>query len=239
MRDSGPRRRRYTPMKLPERARALQQYSPSSLGSMAPVLVITTGLGTIRIALLPGNVPVTVEYITKCVRAGLYNGRTFYRSDFVLQCGLHGSGVTHTFGDLPVNETTTGKTLSNTRGTCAIAHFDVPDCGNTEWFINLKDNTHLDSAYGGYCVFGHVIDDASFSVIDTIAQAVKGGTNTRIESMVVEEPTLSIVGAALEAGSAASADAKWLALEGDALVAAAKALVCTAAWTSWALRVAG
>ena len=50
-------------------------------------------------------------------------------SDFVIQFGLHGSGVTHTFGDLPVNETAQHVRLSNTRGTAAIAHWDVPDCG--------------------------------------------------------------------------------------------------------------
>ena len=34
--------------------------------------------------------PVTVAYIQKCVRDGLYDGATFYRSDFVIQCGLFG-----------------------------------------------------------------------------------------------------------------------------------------------------
>ena len=45
---------------------------------------------------------------------------------------------------------------SNVRGTCSVAHWDVPDCGNTEFFINLKPNPHLDEAYGGYCVFAAV-----------------------------------------------------------------------------------
>jgi len=47
-----------------------------------------------------------------------------------------------------VNETHQHKILSNTRGTVSIAHFDVPDNGNTEMFINLKPNAHLDKAYG-------------------------------------------------------------------------------------------
>jgi cyclophilin family peptidyl-prolyl cis-trans isomerase len=38
--------------------------------------------------------------------------------------------------------------VSNTRGTCSIAHWDVPDCGNTEFFVNLQPNAHLDEAYG-------------------------------------------------------------------------------------------
>ena len=74
----------------------------------------------------------TAEYIAKCVSAGLYNGTSFYRSDFVIQCGLYGSGKSNPYGDLPKNETFTGARVNNTRGTAAIAHFDVPDNGNTE-----------------------------------------------------------------------------------------------------------
>ena len=75
-----------------------------------------------------------------------------------------------------MNETSTGTVISNSRGTAAIAHWDVPDCGNSEFFINLGSNSHLDSAYGGYCVFAEVQDEASFSVVDAIAEAIaKGG----------------------------------------------------------------
>jgi cyclophilin family peptidyl-prolyl cis-trans isomerase len=108
----------------------------------------------------------------------------------VIQCGLHGSGVTHSFGDLSVNETFVGRRVSNTRGTAAIAHFDVPDNGNTEFFINLSPNTHLDVVYGGYCVFAEVDDEASFTVVDRIAAAVRCGTNVKILRAVVSEHKL-------------------------------------------------
>ena len=60
------------------------------------------------------------------------------------------------------------------------------DCGNTECFINLGDNAHLDEAYGGYCVFAEVaMDDAvSFATVDKIAAMVKSGQNTRIDRIV-------------------------------------------------------
>ena len=98
-----------------------------------------------------------------------------YRSDFVIQCGTHGLGRANPLGDLPVNETSTGVRVSNTRGTAAIAHFDVPDNGNSEFFINLQTNSHLDEVYGGYCVFAQVLEDdaASFAVVDKIAAAIK------------------------------------------------------------------
>ncbi|CAE8635821.1 unnamed protein product, partial [Polarella glacialis] len=103
-------------------------------------------------------------------------------SDFVIQCGLHGSGVSPP-GNLSRNETKDGGVISNTRGTCAIAHFDVPDNGNTEFFVNLQTNAHLDSVYGGYCVFAEVADDASFRVVDAIAQAVKERGSVKINSV--------------------------------------------------------
>ncbi len=149
-------------------------------------LVFETGLGRIVLRLRSDAAPRTVEYITQCVNAGLYNGRNFYRSDFVIQCGLYGSGITHSFGDLSSNETNSGVRISNTRGTCAIAHFDVPDNGNTEFFINLQANTHLDQAYGGYCVFAEVVGDDSFAVVDKIAKMVKAGSNVTILRITVD-----------------------------------------------------
>lgn len=51
---------------------------------------------------------------------------------------------------------------------------DVPDCGNSEIFINLGTNSHLDEAYGGYCVFATCEGDVeSLRVVDAIASAVK------------------------------------------------------------------
>ncbi|KAJ1640976.1 cyclophilin-like domain-containing protein [Pavlovales sp. CCMP2436] len=152
-----------------------------------PTLVIRTPLGSVRLELRPDAAPQTVAYISKCVRDGLYDGRAWYRSDFVIQCGLHGSGVHNPNGNLQVNETHTGPKVSNTRGTAAIAHFDSPDNGNTEFFVNLQANAHLDSVYGGYCVFAEVRDFASFAVVDAIAREVKGGAQTAIISMTIEE----------------------------------------------------
>lgn len=148
-------------------------------------IAISTALGVIRLKLRRDAAPETVEYISKCITAGLYDGRCFYRSDFALQCGLHGSAVENPFGDLSVNETKLHKRVSNTRGTAAVAHWDVPDCGNTEFFINMGDNPHLDDAYGGYCVFAEVdsADAASFAVVDKVAEQVKGGTKTVITKM--------------------------------------------------------
>ena len=135
-------------------------------------LIIATTAGTIKLVLRPDAAPKTCEYISKLVSTHkLYDGATFYRSDFVIQMGTHGTSKKAP-KDLHVNETHKAPKVSNTRGTAAIAHWDVPDCGNSEFFINLKSNGHLDDAYGGYCVFAEVADDASFAVVDKIAAAI-------------------------------------------------------------------
>ena len=147
-------------------------------------LQIATSIGSITLKLRKDAAPVTCEYIGKlCAKHKLYDGATFYRSDFVIQMGTHGLGRANPEGDLPVNETSQHVKLSNTRGTAAIAHWDVPDCGNSEFFINLGTNAHLDQAYGGYCVFAQVEDDASFATVDKIAAAVKAQGKVKIESV--------------------------------------------------------
>ena len=142
--------------------------------------------GNITLTLRADAAPKTVAHIAALVSDGLYNGCCFYRSDFVIQCGLQtaaGQNVNNPHPDLPVNETAQAPRVSNTRGTCAVAHWDVPDNGNSEWFINLKTNAHLDEAYGGYCVFAQVADDASFAVVDAIAQAILQGQKPEINSI--------------------------------------------------------
>jgi cyclophilin family peptidyl-prolyl cis-trans isomerase len=141
-------------------------------------LVLTTPLGEIALALLRDAAPATAAHVARLAESGAYNGAaSFYRSDFVIQFGLHGSGRKSAFGPLAVNESGLPGRVSNLRGTAAVAHWDVPDCGDSEAFINLSDNAHLDAAYGGYCVFARVLetDAASWATVAAIAAAVKKG----------------------------------------------------------------
>ncbi|CAB9501538.1 cis-trans isomerase [Seminavis robusta] len=152
---------------------------------MPSSLVLRTDLGEITLRLLPESAPQTVAYVSKLVDSKIYNGTSFYRSDFVIQFGLHPKKNPH--GDMTVNETTYNGVVSNARGTAALAHFDVPDCGSSEVFINLSDNPHLDAAYGGFCVFARVENDpASFATVDAIAAAVKQQGTVGIREIVLQ-----------------------------------------------------
>uniref|UniRef100_A0A7S4GCQ1 peptidylprolyl isomerase n=1 Tax=Eutreptiella gymnastica TaxID=73025 RepID=A0A7S4GCQ1_9EUGL len=148
--------------------------------------------------LRPDLAPQTCQYISKIVSDGLYNGCCFYRADFVIQAGLTkatGGNVANPYGRLTVNESKG----HNGRGSVAIAHWDcvegcgtsctkhAPDCGGSEWFINLKDNAHLDTTWGGYCVFAEVADGNSMQVVDAIEKAKKSnGQNIPINRAVLQ-----------------------------------------------------
>jgi len=58
--------------------------------------------------------------------------------------------------------------LSNVRGSIAMQHPPgQPDGGHGDWFLNLADNPVLDTADGGFAVFGHVT--GGMDVVDEIA----------------------------------------------------------------------
>jgi cyclophilin family peptidyl-prolyl cis-trans isomerase len=118
-----------------------------------------------------------------------YAGCCFYRSDFVIQCGLQKSDGSSSANApaIAVNESKTGASLSNSRGTCAFGHWDVPDNGSSDWFINLQANPHLDAAYGGYAVFAEVEagDEVSFQTMDAIQAAILAGGKPLIRSVEV------------------------------------------------------
>ena len=144
----------------------------------AAFIVVETDIGDIVLRLRRDAAPETAKHIASLCSKGLYDSTSFYRADFVVQMGLHGTGKESP--SLAVNETNTGVRVSNTRGTAAVAHWDIPDCGKAEFFINLRNNAHLDEAYGGYCVFAQVEDDASFEAVDKLAQEIKAAGKVRV-----------------------------------------------------------
>src|SRR5688572_5645985 len=56
------------------------------------------------------------------------------------------------------NEYSVGRTFSNTYGTIAMARQPTrTNSASSQWFLNLKNNSFLDSVDGGFTVFGRVI----------------------------------------------------------------------------------
>ena len=144
-----------------------------------PYIEIVTTEGTIILELDGKQAPLTVGHVLKLVDAGFYDGLIFHRviSGFMAQTGAHTPDITLKEDDATIpNES--GNGLSNVRGTVAMARTSDPHSANSQFFINVADNSRLDPGkkmYGGtwgYTVFGNVIQ--GMEVVDKIVSVQTG-----------------------------------------------------------------
>jgi peptidyl-prolyl cis-trans isomerase A (cyclophilin A) len=167
---------------------------PQPQASPNPVVLLETTMGTIKVELFQAKAPLTVKNFLDYVGMGFYNGTIVHRIDFVIGMG----GYTENLTGRPTlaaikNESKNG--LKNVRGTLAMARYDNPDSATSQFFINLKNNAHLDpsGAEVGYAVFGKVIE--GMDVVDKIA-AVKTGnkgafSNIPLQNIVVKSAAVA------------------------------------------------
>ena len=144
-----------------------------------PYIEIVTTEGTIILELDGRQAPLTVAHILSLVDAGFYDGLIFHRviPGFMAQTGAHTPDITLKEDDRTVpNES--GNGLSNVRGSVAMARTSDPHSANSQFFINVADNTRLDPAKKasggtwGYTVFGSVIQ--GMDVVDRIVNVETG-----------------------------------------------------------------
>jgi len=154
-----------------------------------PVVALETTLGTIKVQLDPVKAPITTKNFVNYVNMGFYNGTIVHRIDFVIGLGGYTEALTgKQVGPAIKNESRNG--LKNLRGTLAMARYDDPNSATSQFFINLKDNSHLDPPAGGfgYAVFGKVIE--GMDVVDSIAKAKTGNKgpfrNIPLQTIVVK-----------------------------------------------------
>lgn len=144
-----------------------------------PHIEMVTSLGTIKLELDGKQAPLTVAHVLKLVDSGFYDGTVFHRviPGFMAQ----GGGYTPSLklkekGQTIANES--GNGLTNVRGTIAMARTNDPHSANSQFFINVADNSRLDptkSQYNGrwgYTVFGYVIE--GMEVVDAIVESKTG-----------------------------------------------------------------
>ena len=139
-----------------------------------PQIEVVTNAGTFRMELATKEAPRTVEHFLKLVDSGFYDGLIFHRviAGFMVQTGGYTPGLKLKEDDERlINES--GNAMSNVRGTVAMARLDDPHSANSQFFINLDDNSRLDPQKDpvrgrwGYTVFGYVV--AGMDVVDKIA----------------------------------------------------------------------
>lgn len=133
-------------------------------------------VGDLVFTLDPAKAPLTVDNFLRYVGEGFYDGTAFHRHvpGFVMQ----GGGYAAPLGSatLPAQKAThdpialeVGRGLSNLRYTVAMARTAVLDSATSQFFVNVVDNTFLDTSGGGYAVFGSIT--AGASVMDAMRAA--------------------------------------------------------------------
>jgi len=152
-----------------------------SAGVQADTLVrVSTSYGSFTVELFDEAAPDTVANFLGYVDRGDYARSLFHRSepDFVVQAGAYqwqrncATGMdpaTCSVASIPSQGNVRNEPgASNTRGTLAMAKLGgAPDSATSQWFVNLADNTDLDTQNGGFTVFGKVLGDG-LSVADAI-----------------------------------------------------------------------
>lgn len=167
-------------------------------------LSVTNGAGvsgTVVITLLPEYAPKTVANFLAYVNAGFYTNTIFHRHEagFVMQAGGYASPLAAT--DQPVHKAALYPPVdlevkvSNVLGTVAMARTSGLNSATSEFFINLDDNSFLDSSSGGYAAFGYI---TNFTTVNAMAQApcVAGAiVNTGLPASCLPVPNLVITSA--------------------------------------------
>jgi len=145
--------------------------APPSTPTQGKLVKLETMLGNITIELRP-DMPVTAGNFEKLVSQGFYNNTIFHRviDGFMIQggdptgTGRGGPGYVIQDEFMANNR--------NVRGTIAMANAG-PNTGGSQFFINLVDNSHLNTKHP---VFGKVVE--GMDVVDKIAK-VKTDPNDR------------------------------------------------------------
>ena len=143
-----------------------------------PQVALVTNVGEIQIELLPKFSPKHVNNFLALIDENFYVGLVFHRviPNFMIQAGGYTENLTYRPTNRSVaNESLNG--LKNRKYTVAMARLDHPDSGDTQFFINVGNNTHLDATPDGpgYTVFGRVISGRD--VIETIELVDTGISN--------------------------------------------------------------
>jgi peptidyl-prolyl cis-trans isomerase A (cyclophilin A) len=163
------------------------------LAAQAQKVKLSTTAGDIVVELDAAKAPKSVANFVQYVKAGHYTNTVFHRviDSFMIQ----GGGMTADLAEKPTRAPIpleAGNGLSNLRGTLAMARTGVPDSATSQFFINVVDNPRLDTAGGGYAVFGKVVE--GMDVVDKIRMVPVGNKgpyqNVPVTPVVIKQATL-------------------------------------------------
>lgn len=145
--------------------------------------VLHTSEGEIELELHPEDAPVTVSNFVGLAEDQFYDGLIFHRviDDFMVQGGdpegTGRGGPGYTFEDELESDHSFDRP-----GVLAMAN-SGPDTNGSQFFLTVTETTHLD---GQHTIFGHVADDGSQEVLDTIAQVETDAQDRPVSDLTLE-----------------------------------------------------
>ncbi|MEJ0039006.1 MAG: peptidylprolyl isomerase [Gammaproteobacteria bacterium] len=152
--------------------------APAAAIPVVSAVRVTTSMGTFVIEMQADRAPLTVQNFVRYVTEGFYTNTLFHRvvGSFVVQGGGYDASTlklksTH---DYVFNES--GNGLQNKRGSVGMARSGPPHSANSQFYVNLADNSELDPlpTRWGYTVFGQVIE--GMDVVEKMGVVATGST---------------------------------------------------------------
>jgi cyclophilin family peptidyl-prolyl cis-trans isomerase len=143
-----------------------------SFDVLPPQVTLSTNLGTMVVELNPTAAPVTVDNFLQYVADKFYDNTIFHRIYAVGISIVQGGWLSPTPDVQPGQRAPialeVGKGLSNVRGSVAMARTSALDSATSQFYFNVTDNVALDTANGGYAVFGKLV--SGLETMDAIAK---------------------------------------------------------------------
>ena len=157
----------------------------------SPQVTLATNLGTLKLELNPTAAPLTVGNFLQYVNDKFYDNTIIHRivtsSIFVAQGGWLTPAPVVQAGQRAAIALEVGKGLSNLKGSIAMARSSDLNSATSQFYFNLADNTGLDTANGGYAVFGKII--SGIEVLDEMLKikttAAYGLADFPVSSVIV------------------------------------------------------
>ena len=156
----------------------------------APQVTMVTNLGTAVVELDAVAAPLSTNNFLQYVTDKFYDNTIFHRivtsGIFVAQGGWITSAPAVQPGQRSAIALEVGKGLSNVKGTIAMARTAELNSATSQFFFNLADNVALDTASGGYAVFGKIV--SGFPLLDALA-----GVATSTQYGLTDFPSQNVV----------------------------------------------
>ena len=148
----------------------------------------------ILIELDPAVAPNTVANFVSLVEKGFYDGVIFHRviPDFMIQGGDpegNGTGGADYTIKGEFSENGFENNLKHDRGVISMARSNDPNSASSQFFIMVKESTHLD---GKYAAFGKVIE--GMEVVDDIVSVERDGSDKPLKDQTMKSVTVDTKG---------------------------------------------